>query len=301
MNHQYRLERIAEEKIQDFISLFEAVHGVRLDYEKVKGKFATEFTGAKFIGYLAYSEDSEVVSYYGVFPTLVYINGAIVLAAQSGDTMTHPNHRRKGLFEKLFSKTSQLAKTEKIKFIFGFPNLHNSYPGLLKFGWKEIHRMNSFEKVIAYNLYDKVRNKFFKKKSSIQAQRGDYNLVEKFMTSRNRLYYGRDYMEYKKYSDNHLLQLNHGIIWAKTDFNQLIIGMIKVTSNAIFNEITSIAKKQKCRTIVFESSPNSESSAIFENKDEYKLNQGLPALIYEMDQTIDVTTLTFVRADFDTF
>ena len=73
------------------------------------------------------------------FPTIMTGPDGDFLASQSGDTMTHPNHRRKGLFRSLFSETKQLATKNDIKFIYGLPN-SQSHHGLIRFGWKEIYQ-----------------------------------------------------------------------------------------------------------------------------------------------------------------
>src|SRR5207244_789927 len=56
-------------------------------------------------------------------------------AAVSGDTMTHSEHRGKGLFVELAKRTFQLAKESRIRFAYGFPN-QNSLKGSVHAGWK---------------------------------------------------------------------------------------------------------------------------------------------------------------------
>ncbi len=105
-------------------------------------KYATSELGGKYIGYLAYAHGEQAAAaYYGVFPLKLSIDGKVYLGSQSGDTMTHPNHRGKGLFVKLARHTYELAQAEGIECVFGFPN-PASYPGFIKnLGWAKAYDM----------------------------------------------------------------------------------------------------------------------------------------------------------------
>lgn len=134
MSSEYQLARISEENLDDFAVLVKDAFGVESTPEDSKALFDTKAFGRDYIGYLAYSAEGEPAGFYGVFPCRVEYNGKQYLAAQSGSTMTHSRHRRKGLFYKLGVKTFELAGQEGIKFVYGFPNA-NSYPGLMKLNW----------------------------------------------------------------------------------------------------------------------------------------------------------------------
>lgn len=124
--------------------------------ERLAAKFDTGAFGAEFVGYLAYppSADGQVApgtvpaAYYGVFPMAVQFGEHVVLAAQSGDTMTHPDHRGKGLFIDLAKRTYATARDEGIQFVFGFPN-ENSYPGFSrKLDWRFPYKMRAFNRLV---------------------------------------------------------------------------------------------------------------------------------------------------------
>lgn len=102
----------------------------------IRNKYDTSYTGIENIGYIAFDQSDTPAAYYGVFPMILFSGGKDILVAQSGDTMTAPDHRGKGLFVKLAQRAYQLAWNEKVKLVFGFPN-ENSYPGFKeKLNWE---------------------------------------------------------------------------------------------------------------------------------------------------------------------
>lgn len=145
----YRFERLSEVNFSDLEKLFCAVYGDDWDKMDVRNKFDTEPFGLKHIGFLAYHvETGEPAAYYGAFPLQVRLGGRTLMAVQSGDTMTHPSHRGKGLFVSLAGRTYDLCRELKIDFVFGYPN-SNSYPGFIKYlKWKHLYDMVGWNRLI---------------------------------------------------------------------------------------------------------------------------------------------------------
>jgi len=83
------------------------------------------------------------VAYYGVMPCFIQYKGEIILSAQSGDTMTHPQYRHKGLFVELSKITFQLCRAAGVKTHFGFPpEFLSAMVNIL--GWKMTENMERF-------------------------------------------------------------------------------------------------------------------------------------------------------------
>ena len=140
MQDNYTYKQIIPERLNDVKFIFQNISGIKTPITFFEKKYNTTVFGEYAIGYLAYTHDGTPAAYYGVFPCLVEFQGKKILAAQSGDTMTHPLHQGKGLFTKLAKMTYELAKKEGVEFIFGFPN-KNSYPGFVKkLNW--VHKEN---------------------------------------------------------------------------------------------------------------------------------------------------------------
>ena len=140
----YRLERLTPERLPDLVALHAATYGPGLTLDDARRKFSTATLGHDVIGYLAYDRAGTAAAYYGIFPMRVRLGDRDLLAGQSGDTMTHPDHRGRGLFTKLGRATYDDARGSGIDFVFGFPN-SNSYPGFVKhLGWTHVRTMRSY-------------------------------------------------------------------------------------------------------------------------------------------------------------
>src|SRR4051812_44590389 len=98
----YSIQAFTPDKFLLIKELYRSAYGIELDPADFKSKYSTEKLGSGVIGFLAiHNETNSPAAYYGVFPVMLLINGRQVLAAQSGDTMTHKNHQKKGLFVQL--------------------------------------------------------------------------------------------------------------------------------------------------------------------------------------------------------
>ena len=133
---QYSLVRLNDENFEDLLVIYKSAFGIDPSIDDLRKTFNTSNFVDKNVGYIAYFNEKEPAAFYGVFPCFMNINGKKTLVCQSWDTMTHANHRRKGLFIKLAKKTYDLCENLGIKLVFGFPN-ENSYPGFVKkLNWK---------------------------------------------------------------------------------------------------------------------------------------------------------------------
>lgn len=142
---EYKFTRISEKSYEGLIDLYKRCFGLRVTKQELVDKYDTKVFGEQFVGFMAnHKETNDNAAYYGVFPMQAYNKGKVLLVAQSGDTMTAPNHQKKGLFVALANKTYELANQLGIDFVFGFPN-KNSYPGFQrKLNWKFFDFMYDF-------------------------------------------------------------------------------------------------------------------------------------------------------------
>ena len=74
----------------------------------------------------------ELVAHYACIPYKMEIEGRVVLGLLDMATVTHPNHRGKGLFKKLAKTTYDYAKEHNFEFVLGVANV-NSFPGYMKY------------------------------------------------------------------------------------------------------------------------------------------------------------------------
>ena len=119
MKDEFRIERISKDNLNDLVRLHNNVHSDNKDFNYFFNLFSSEEFGSAFVGFIAYDSANQAAANYSVFPIKLIHNNEIILAAQSGSTMTHYNHRKKGLFILLANKTYELCKELGIKIMYG--------------------------------------------------------------------------------------------------------------------------------------------------------------------------------------
>src|SRR4051812_37139083 len=120
MNHkdekrEFSIVRLDANKLKDLEILYKAVHHQKLSKSYLLKKYNTAYTGAQYIGYIAYDREKIAVAYFGVIPCFIQFNDRIILSAQAADAMTHPEYRYKGFFVELAKKTFDLCRTTGIQ------------------------------------------------------------------------------------------------------------------------------------------------------------------------------------------
>lgn len=218
----YRVERISKERLVDLLVLFESAFNCKPTLSYLEQKFDTQEFGAAFIGHIAYSEDGEPAAYYGLFPIRFKLQDAVVLAAQSGDTMTHRNHQRKGLFTELAKMTYDLARKEGIEFVFGFPG-ENSLPGFIsKLDWRidgkrRFYRWNVHTLPLAAVMkmvgLEKVYTCYFRFWARLFGLTKEMDDI--VIDRNNSIVYDKEGLAYRKFSDNYVIRNGGAVVWLK--------------------------------------------------------------------------------------
>ena len=92
---EYNYLKLDETKIKDLIFLYQLCFGFKPSEDELVSKHLNCNGEHKFIGFIAYTKENTPAAYYGVFPQIVKYENKDYLLAQSGDTMTHPEHQKK--------------------------------------------------------------------------------------------------------------------------------------------------------------------------------------------------------------
>jgi len=303
----YDLKRINSYK--DIKQLYNQCFGIDHSIDRIKRKYDTQMFGLKDIGFIAYKEAP--AAYYGVFPITLYYHGKDYLVAQSGDTMTAPEHRNKGLFIQLAINTYILAAYEKIKLVFGFPN-KQSYPGFKdKLGWKFYGYMQRFEFNVLTIPFCELASKFPVLKSwykrFVKNTLSNY-VVDKADFAHSKAYIKKDanFIDYKLKGENVYLISFYGVgMLIKAD-KHLYIGEVThptlpdpMYCDMLLTRVKLLAHKLGCKKIIFTVSKNHWLYNILST--EKKPKRSLPIGFYIIDKNIDPSVIQFTHADFDTF
>ncbi len=259
---------------------------------------------------MAYSPDHIPIAYYGVIPCLIQYKDHLILSAQSGDTMTHPGFRLKGLFVELSAITFELCRTSGIKFIFGFPN-QNSYHGAIKLGWQMTDTMDRFSIPIASFPLQSLSDRFpwtrplyaqyvkwiLRKYSQASAGLPNALLSEGF----GGIYRDDRYLQYKTYSPTRVLRIGEALAWVKIR-GGLTLGDLHVGDQhfeTTMQGLQKIARYLGVKNISFQASPGTRIHGLFAAK--YEPIPSFPILFQDFGSGIPLQEIKFTFCDIDIF
>lgn len=142
MSSEYSIFKLSENEFDILIPLMKDCFGMNVNINYFEWKFKNNPAG--FVeGHYAQHQSGEIAAHYGVIPEHYYVNMEKTTTHQSCDTMTHSNHRRKGLFQQLAMHCYKQLKDSHKLFVIGFGG-GQSTPGFIKFGWQEIFKMRYY-------------------------------------------------------------------------------------------------------------------------------------------------------------
>src|SRR6266542_5268636 len=308
MNHknedsEYSIARLDENKLKDLETLYKTVYGQKPGKNYLLNKYNTAYTGAQYIGHIAYESENIPVAYFGVIPCFIQYNDQIVLAAHAADAMTLFQYRYRGFFIELAKKTFDLCRTAGIQLVFGFPN-QNSYHGLVhKLGWKMTEYMERFS--IPVNsfpmeslsqhfawvnwIYKKYENWILHKYFLAQPGLSNSIVADGF----GGVYRDDRYLKYKTYSETKVIKIGNAKVWIKIQ-NGFVIGDIEMTGNdfeALISGIKKIAKRVGTANIFFQVSPGTRLHTLFTEK--YKPAPSFPIIFLDLGADIPLNKLKF--------
>jgi hypothetical protein len=252
-SNPYTFRRITPELLVDLNRIFFETKGSGYDINYLRKKFDTSFSGISYVGYLAYSETGEPAAFYGVFPCLMEQNGKKFLVAQSGDTITHINHQKKGLFIELARRTYELCAELSIKLVFGFPN-ENSYPGFIrKLNWIDFGNFESLHiklnnlpvkrilnklKIPYHSIYLKPMLSLFSRPLT-----GSDFTFDAYGSNTLHVQHDPAFLNYKKYNSIHFISFRNWRIMFSINGSSLIIGYIEKENPNRTDDVAFVLKK----------------------------------------------------------
>jgi hypothetical protein len=308
---EYRFEKLSDTNLKDLIFLYRHAFNEKENLKFLKKKYNTSSFGLKNIGYIAYSSTNEPSAYYGIFPINAQINGKEILVAQSGDTMTHPNHRGKGLFITLAKMTYELAKKEDVEFVFGFPN-DNSSPGFFKkLNWVHYANVNHYKIKTGALPLEKVAKKFKMfsgtYSSLVSSKLKDIdspfpNSLSSQLKDHGNILHDKTFFDYKKYYRSSIIDINGVKCWVKVD-GRFWVGDVEFCEQNKFietvNGLISFSRKISCSTVQF---------SVFENslydqwlKEKYTLHSKNEVGCLNLSGNFKPEQFAYQAIDFDTF
>jgi len=241
------------------------------------------------------------------------LNNESVLIAQSADTITHPNYRKKGLFILLANKTYDLCREEGIKYLYGIPN-YNSFSGFVqKLNWSFSGNFTVYSrKILTFPL-----NFLSQKTSATKSFYLNYVRLWLYFFQKNTLEEklpnefknsisipkNKAYLNYKLSKNHFSIQIEN--VFFIISFNRFMkIGYYSLGDNFNFQKamkkLIFLAVVTGCHKIVFQELTQSNESKTDKFFDKFKLSKGLPFIVKSIALEENVS-LKIDYFDFDTF
>ncbi|SER21284.1 GNAT family N-acetyltransferase [Natrinema salaciae] len=133
---RYTVRTFEPDDRETFLSMYDTVFG----HDRSSGWFRWKFRENPYVDHvpvLVASADGEPVGFRSFFAQEMRVGGLVRTAFQPCDTMVHPDHRGRGLFDRMNERAVERYADGEPSFFFNFPN-ENSKPGNLAHGWREV-------------------------------------------------------------------------------------------------------------------------------------------------------------------
>lgn len=125
-----------DQYFDEFAALYELCFNQPMDREEVIWRY---FKNPKkdVVACFAF-EDDKLVANYSVSPVSLYYRGMVIKAAQSLNTMTHPDYMGRGLFVTLAKEIYAFLAENGYNLVWGFPNYISNRTFITRLDWQDV-------------------------------------------------------------------------------------------------------------------------------------------------------------------
>lgn len=311
----FRFVRYSEGMLEDFIWLFRESFHKEVTKDFFVRKMDTGYLGVSKIGIMAYDNENRPASFYAVYPYELFYQGSYILGAQSGDLMTHPRHRKKGLFYEVADKTHALAKELGIRYVYSLPAKNTySYHGFMKRGFVDISKIKLYYDRNKGSFYPRLLNKLGKwtydKYIRREIDKKNVEVMPEFLEKYEDAFClsrKESFFHYKKYFNSEILEFEHGHVWLKVntgDHYNIEVGDFLPKRNAnsihLWNNIIKFAEILNIEFVFFRASEKASVSERFENA-KIPFKEVGHVVVLDLGGLKPVTPLAIKGADEDIF
>lgn len=151
---EYRIEEFSSQDNEQLALLMKNCFNQDVPADYFTWKYFKNPAGNS-IGFVAKTEQGEIVAFEGLMPELYSIEGEQKIVYHSTDTMTHSEHRGKGLYTKIANAGFEYLRQQGKLFEIGFGGAMST-PIIQKFGWKTIFFIHFYFKTYFQSYYNNL-------------------------------------------------------------------------------------------------------------------------------------------------
>ena len=231
----YQIVRATEANIAWLAELFQANQSGDTNVDRLRQKYNTAYTGHTYFAHFAVTPEGRPAAFFCLFPSFLNLNGQKVLAGQSADIITHPEHQRRGLFGLLGKATEALALEHGMKYLFAFPNA-NSFPGFVRsLGWQHLGDFQNHAGFVSgfawFRLFRKLKlekayNALFHWRFSGYRMASDDTQLSN-VSGRSGQWRDQRYYAYKTWNGSYWIAFRGYAFWIRREADLLLIGDVR--------------------------------------------------------------------------
>jgi len=156
------------DNIQQLIDLFRASFGHKMSEKLWTWKYIQNPLSSDKIEVVVAKENGKIIGARPFMLAEMWLEDKKVRVAQHCDTMVHPKHQRKGIFNKMGKFAIQHLREQGFALSYGFPNLLSRH-GFLRQGYRKVARIEVIFKVVNSRrlISSRLKNKFLAKSVSV--------------------------------------------------------------------------------------------------------------------------------------
>ncbi len=305
----YHYQRMSDDRISDVKFLFKSVFNKNVSNEYLLKKYGTEYTGLKYVGFLAYENDKPVAMYGGL-PQLFQQNGKLIKAVHACDSFTLPAHHRRGLHTNLALRSYEFMRENDVRFVYAMHSL-NTLRATKKLGWVVGESMKRYHIRIKTLPVSKVANRMAALNrvycSTVESALKKFETLSYMsnpLLAEGRLaqLYDQSYFDYKLFSFNRVIMIDNVKLWLKIK-SAIHVGTFESPSvqdlkNAIL-QLTILCRKLGIHEIQFHVSVNSNQNMQLQSL--YTGYESWTVGYLDLESGLDFDSFKLNYGDHDTF
>lgn len=309
---KYRFERISEDRIKDIVPVFNALFRKKFTEKYLRRKYDTAYCGLSHVCYMAYDDDGSAVAFYGSLPYRFLYKGREVYIVEACDSLTLPDHQKKGLHFQLANLSYEFMRQNKVLFVFA---LHSAttFHHTKRLQWENLEHLHRYHirpltlplnkllfrmPAFLHRTYTRLVKKSWKKYISEEGWFENPLHAEGFLSVR----YSPEFFRYKQAGGSFLLKISGKQIWVKIE-GALLVGAMEDCDLTTFREIL-LQLQRMCQwvginEILFQISPGTRLDAMLST-----LFPALPSWLVgylNFSSDIPFEALKFNYGDLDSF
>lgn len=265
-----KIERLTRDKLKDVQYIIKEVFNKKYSLKYLENKYnSLKYCDVEYIGTLGYVNDKPI-AFYGALPLIFTDGNNQILGVQTCDSYTKKEFQGKGVHYQLALACYDIIKPLGAHFVFAFHS-ENTFHSCKKLEWQEQRRIRRFE------IDSGVKFSFFKVLSKYKFLKGvkefkikqalkeftELKFIENPFNKHDYIsvIYSNEYIEYKNFNSNKIIQVGECIVWLKLDFVMqigVIQNLTKENIKQTFTSLKNTCKKLGIKKIIIQMSDDNE-------------------------------------------